>query len=113
MQKKQHTVTRDKHDTELIARGRHDPCVVPRGLLVLLSLNLPSFLSLLVRYTLALVVAIQDRLFPISGCHVLDYRFIIPLISYLKKLHLGQVINSWLMPLFIIFTYVLPSPIVT
>lgn len=29
--KKQHTVTRDKHDTELIARGRHDPCVVPRA----------------------------------------------------------------------------------
>ena len=32
MQKKQHTVTRDKQETELIARGRHDPCVVPRGL---------------------------------------------------------------------------------
>ncbi|KAA8539328.1 hypothetical protein F0562_026020 [Nyssa sinensis] len=30
--KKQHTVTRDKQETELIARGRHDPCVVPRGL---------------------------------------------------------------------------------
>ncbi|KAK6144795.1 hypothetical protein DH2020_021615 [Rehmannia glutinosa] len=29
--RKQNTVTRDKHDTELIARGRHDPCVVPRG----------------------------------------------------------------------------------
>ncbi|CAL5343438.1 unnamed protein product [Camellia sinensis] len=29
--KKQHTVTRDKHATELIARGRHDPCVVPRA----------------------------------------------------------------------------------
>ncbi|KAI5648707.1 hypothetical protein M9H77_34712 [Catharanthus roseus] len=29
--KKQHTVTRDKHETELIARGRHDPCVVPRA----------------------------------------------------------------------------------
>lgn len=32
MQRKQNTVTRDKHDTELIARGRHDPCVVPRGM---------------------------------------------------------------------------------
>ncbi|CAI0442791.1 unnamed protein product [Linum tenue] len=31
VQKKQNTVTRDKHETELIARGRHDPCVVPRG----------------------------------------------------------------------------------
>ncbi|KAF7133444.1 hypothetical protein RHSIM_Rhsim09G0152400 [Rhododendron simsii] len=30
-QKKQHTVTREKHETELIARGRHDPCVVPRA----------------------------------------------------------------------------------
>ncbi|CAA3026864.1 chorismate synthase 1, chloroplastic [Olea europaea subsp. europaea] len=30
--RKQSTVTRDKHETELIARGRHDPCVVPRGL---------------------------------------------------------------------------------
>ncbi|CAL5404462.1 unnamed protein product [Camellia sinensis] len=29
--KKQQTVTRDKHETELIARGRHDPCVVPRA----------------------------------------------------------------------------------
>lgn len=32
MQRKQNTVSRDKHETELIARGRHDPCVVPRGL---------------------------------------------------------------------------------
>ncbi|XP_034205386.1 chorismate synthase, chloroplastic isoform X2 [Prunus dulcis] len=30
-QKKQNTVTRDKHEIELIARGRHDPCVVPRA----------------------------------------------------------------------------------
>ncbi|KAK1266866.1 hypothetical protein QJS04_geneDACA015358 [Acorus gramineus] len=29
--KKQNTVTRDRHETELIARGRHDPCVVPRA----------------------------------------------------------------------------------
>ncbi|KAJ8544188.1 hypothetical protein K7X08_035792 [Anisodus acutangulus] len=29
--RKQQTVTRGKHDTELIARGRHDPCVVPRA----------------------------------------------------------------------------------
>lgn len=31
IQKKQHTVTREKKEVELIARGRHDPCVVPRG----------------------------------------------------------------------------------
>ncbi|KAL3338830.1 hypothetical protein AABB24_027785 [Solanum stoloniferum] len=29
--RKQRTVSRDKHETELIARGRHDPCVVPRA----------------------------------------------------------------------------------
>ncbi|KAJ4979690.1 hypothetical protein NE237_010470 [Protea cynaroides] len=29
--RRQNTVTRDKHETELIARGRHDPCVVPRA----------------------------------------------------------------------------------
>ncbi|XP_057979571.1 chorismate synthase, chloroplastic [Malania oleifera] len=29
--RRQHTVTRDKKETELIARGRHDPCVVPRA----------------------------------------------------------------------------------
>ncbi|CAI9273433.1 unnamed protein product [Lactuca saligna] len=29
--RKQNTVTRDKNETELIARGRHDPCVVPRA----------------------------------------------------------------------------------
>ncbi|XP_073304841.1 chorismate synthase 2, chloroplastic [Primulina huaijiensis] len=29
--RKQNTVSRDKHEMELIARGRHDPCVVPRA----------------------------------------------------------------------------------
>ncbi|CAH9116116.1 unnamed protein product [Cuscuta europaea] len=29
--RRQNTVTRDGHETELIARGRHDPCVVPRA----------------------------------------------------------------------------------
>ncbi|KAB2010484.1 hypothetical protein ERO13_D10G214600v2 [Gossypium hirsutum] len=29
--KKQHTVTREKEEIELLARGRHDPCVVPRA----------------------------------------------------------------------------------
>lgn len=29
--KSQKTVTRDRHETELRARGRHDPCVVPRA----------------------------------------------------------------------------------
>ncbi|KAK2997195.1 hypothetical protein RJ639_025601 [Escallonia herrerae] len=30
--RKQNTVTRDRKEIELTARGRHDPCVVPRGL---------------------------------------------------------------------------------
>jgi hypothetical protein len=30
-QKKQHTVSREHEDVELLARGRHDPCVVPRA----------------------------------------------------------------------------------
>jgi hypothetical protein len=30
-QKKQNTVSREHEDVELLARGRHDPCVVPRG----------------------------------------------------------------------------------
>ncbi|XP_039036048.1 chorismate synthase, chloroplastic-like [Hibiscus syriacus] len=29
--KKQHTVNREKQEIELLARGRHDPCVVPRA----------------------------------------------------------------------------------
>ncbi|KAL5998386.1 Omega-ctenitoxin-Cs1a [Asimina triloba] len=29
--RKQNTVTRDKHEIELLTRGRHDPCVVPRA----------------------------------------------------------------------------------
>ncbi|KAE8717964.1 Chorismate synthase [Hibiscus syriacus] len=29
--KKQHTVNREKEEIELLARGRHDPCVVPRA----------------------------------------------------------------------------------
>jgi chorismate synthase len=31
VQTKQRTVTREGEDTELRAKGRHDPCVVPRG----------------------------------------------------------------------------------
>lgn len=31
LQKKQNTVSREHQDVELLARGRHDPCVVPRG----------------------------------------------------------------------------------
>ncbi|KAH6770004.1 chorismate synthase, partial [Perilla frutescens var. hirtella] len=30
--KKQNTVTRDKHETEIIDRGRRDPCVAPRAI---------------------------------------------------------------------------------
>ena len=40
VQRKQHTVTREKKETELIARGRHDPCVVPRGISLFARSNL-------------------------------------------------------------------------
>lgn len=32
--RKQNTVTREGDETELIARGRHDPCVVPRAVVM-------------------------------------------------------------------------------
>ena len=40
VQRKQHTVTREKKETELIARGRHDPCVVLRGISLFARSNL-------------------------------------------------------------------------
>ena len=40
VQKKQRTVARDKKEMELIARGRHDPCVVPRGMFLFDTSNL-------------------------------------------------------------------------
>jgi chorismate synthase len=40
VQKKQLTVARDKKEMELIARGRHDPCVVPRGMFLFDRSNL-------------------------------------------------------------------------
>lgn len=40
LQKKQLTVARDKKEMELIARGRHDPCVVPRGMFLFDRSNL-------------------------------------------------------------------------
>lgn len=44
LQKKQNTVTREKKEIELIARGRHDPCVVPRGI------GFPSFFLICPRF---------------------------------------------------------------
>lgn len=32
--KKQHTVTRDHENTEVVIKGRHDPIIVPRGVIV-------------------------------------------------------------------------------
>ncbi|KAK6144787.1 hypothetical protein DH2020_021607 [Rehmannia glutinosa] len=52
--RKQNTVTRDKHDTELIARGRHDPCVVPRDFTV----NVLHAI-LLIRLLMSLMYAMQ------------------------------------------------------
>lgn len=58
--KKQHTVTRDKQETELIARGRHDPCVVPRAVpMVEAAVALVLVDQLMAQYA-------QCELFPIN-----------------------------------------------
>ncbi|KAI3705546.1 hypothetical protein L1987_75785 [Smallanthus sonchifolius] len=58
--RKQNTVTRDKKETELIARGRHDPCVVPRAVpMVEASVALVLIDQLLSQYA-------QCQLFPIN-----------------------------------------------
>ncbi|KAI7755861.1 hypothetical protein M8C21_023226, partial [Ambrosia artemisiifolia] len=55
-----HTVTRDKKETELIARGRHDPCVIPRAVpMVEASVALVLIDQLLAQYA-------QCQLFPIN-----------------------------------------------
>jgi chorismate synthase len=57
---KQQTVTRDKNDTELIARGRHDPCVVPRAVpMVEAMVALVLVDQLMAQYA-------QGQLFPIN-----------------------------------------------
>ncbi|XP_052186939.1 chorismate synthase 1, chloroplastic [Diospyros lotus] len=58
--RKQHTVTRDKQETELIARGRHDPCVVPRAVpIVEAAVALVLVDQLMAQYA-------QCNLFPIN-----------------------------------------------
>ena len=58
--KKQHTVTRGKDETDLIARGRHDPCVVPRAVpMVEAMVALVLVDQLLAQYA-------QCQLFPIN-----------------------------------------------
>ncbi|XP_058101793.1 chorismate synthase, chloroplastic-like [Magnolia sinica] len=60
--RKQHTVTRDRHETELIARGRHDPCVVPRAVpMVEAMVALVILDQLMVQYA-------QCQLLPINPC---------------------------------------------
>lgn len=51
--KKQNTVSRDGEDVDLVARGRHDPCVVPRAVPM-------------VEAMVALVLA--DQLMQVSHC---------------------------------------------
>ncbi|KAJ6428981.1 hypothetical protein OIU84_020593 [Salix udensis] len=59
--RKQHTVTRDKKETELIARGRHDPCVVPRAVpMVEAMVALVLMDQLMAQYS-------QSYLFPINS----------------------------------------------
>ncbi|KAL3581427.1 hypothetical protein D5086_015759 [Populus alba] len=58
--RKQHTVTRDKKEIELIARGRHDPCVVPRAVpMVEAMVALVLMDQLMAQYS-------QSYLFPIN-----------------------------------------------
>ncbi|XP_022765352.1 chorismate synthase, chloroplastic-like isoform X2 [Durio zibethinus] len=58
--RKQHTVTREKKEIELIARGRHDPCVVPRAVpMVEAMVALVLVDQLLAQYA-------QCNLFPIN-----------------------------------------------
>nr|XP_043615129.1 chorismate synthase 1, chloroplastic [Erigeron canadensis] len=58
--RKQNTVTRDKKETELIARGRHDPCVVPRAVVMVeASVALVLMNQLLAQHA-------QCQLFPIN-----------------------------------------------
>lgn len=59
--RKQNTVTRDKIETELIARGRHDPCVVPRAVPMVESMvALVLVDQLMAQYA-------QNQLFPINS----------------------------------------------
>ncbi|XP_068667274.1 chorismate synthase, chloroplastic-like [Aristolochia californica] len=58
--RKQNTVTRDGQETELIARGRHDPCVVPRAVPMV-----EAMVSLVLMDELMLQNA-QCELFPIN-----------------------------------------------
>lgn len=58
--RKQNTVTRDKQETEFIARGRHDPCVVPRAVPMVESM------VALVLVDQLLAQAAQNQLFPIN-----------------------------------------------
>ncbi|CAL5209232.1 unnamed protein product [Lathyrus oleraceus] len=57
---KQSTVTRDKKETDLIARGRHDPCVVPRAVpMVEAMVALVLVDQLMAQYA-------QSNLFPVN-----------------------------------------------
>ncbi|KAJ9545548.1 hypothetical protein OSB04_025255 [Centaurea solstitialis] len=60
IRKKQKTVTRDKKETELIDRGRHEPCVVARAVpIVEASVSLVLIDQLLAQYA-------QCQMFPIN-----------------------------------------------
>lgn len=60
--KKQKTVTRDRHDTELIARGRHDPCVVPR------AVPMVEAMVALVMIDQLMAHLAQCQMFPMNDC---------------------------------------------
>ncbi|THG13558.1 hypothetical protein TEA_027367 [Camellia sinensis var. sinensis] len=60
IQRKQHTVTRDKQETELIFRGQQDPCVVPRAVPVVEAMVAPVLVDQLMAHYA------QCQMFPIN-----------------------------------------------
>ncbi|RWR83378.1 Chorismate synthase [Cinnamomum micranthum f. kanehirae] len=59
--RKQHTVTREKDEIELIARGRHDPCVLPR------AVPMVEAMVALVLVDQLMLQRAQGELFPINS----------------------------------------------
>ncbi|XP_058108037.1 chorismate synthase 1, chloroplastic-like isoform X4 [Magnolia sinica] len=84
--RKQHTVTRDRHKTELIARGRYDPCVVPRAVpMVEAMVALVILDQLMVQYA-------QCQLLPINPC--LQEPMEAPKLEIVEKLLIAAVADA-------------------
>lgn len=62
--KKQNTVSRDGEDVDLLARGRHDPCVVPRAVPMV-----EAMVALVLADQLLQVASYRPSLFGLLGLH--------------------------------------------